>query len=79
MVRPGGFVCYSHRTDPQHLWADTETALEGSGRWERVAQLGPLPYLPDHVEYADKVLVVVYLYRVLPVDDAMMCRGCKST
>jgi SAM-dependent methyltransferase len=68
IVRPGGFVCYSHRTDQQHLWAETEAALEGSGQWQRVAQLGPLPYLPAHVEYADKVLVVVYLYRVLPVD-----------
>ena len=61
LTKPGGWVCFSHRTDQLEAWEPMQAAL--NEQWTLVAKLGPLPYLPHHTDYADKVLVVVFLYR----------------
>jgi len=61
VTKPGGFVCYSNRTDKAGLWTEEEAELP----WTLVAKEGPMPYLPGNPDYADKVQVYLYLYRVL--------------
>lgn len=63
ITKPGGLLCYSNRTDKLDIWKDVEASL--SDRWKLVEKVGPIPYLPGNPEYADKVEVVIFLYRVL--------------
>mmetsp|Transcript_12677 Transcript_12677/g.25673 ORF Transcript_12677/g.25673 Transcript_12677/m.25673 type:complete len:210 (-) Transcript_12677:171-800(-) len=62
ITKPGGLVCYSNRTDKLDLWKDVEASL--SEKWNLVEKVGPISYLPGNPEYADKVQVVIFLYRV---------------
>ena len=62
VTKPGGLVCYSNRTDKLDLWKDVEASL--GEKWTLVEKVGPIPYLPGNPEYADKVQVVIFLYRV---------------
>lgn len=64
VTKPGGFVCYTHRTDKADLWKLTEQELETTGQWELIEAIGPLPYLPENPDYGDKVEVMIYLFRV---------------
>lgn len=64
VTKPGGFVCYTHRTDKADLWKPFEHELEVAGQWTRQEVIGPLPYLPHNPEYGDKVQVMIHLYRV---------------
>jgi len=65
VTKPGGFVCYSNRTDKLGAFIDEERRLEAEGKWKEVAKVGPIPYLPNNPDYADKVMVVMYIYRLL--------------
>lgn len=61
ITRPGGYVCYTNRTDKEQVWKAAEDSQE---EWDVVEISDPLPYLPNNGEFADKVLVTVRLFRV---------------
>ena len=63
ITKPGGLICYSNRTDKLDLWKDVEASL--SEKLNLMEKVGPIPYLPGNPEYADKVQVVIFLYRVI--------------
>jgi len=65
VTKKGGYICYTNRTDKLKDWEGQEKRLEAEGKWEPVAKIGPVPYLPKNPEYGDKVQAVLYLYRVL--------------
>lgn len=65
VTKPGGLVFYSNRTDKLGAFIHEEKRLEDEGKWEEVAKVGPIPYLPNNPDYADKVLVILFIYRVL--------------
>ncbi len=66
VARPGGVVVFTCRDDffAERGYAATLERLEQEGGWHRVALTGPMPYLPDHPEFADKVRVVYGVYGV---------------
>merc|ERR1711920_172549 len=64
VVRQGGLVCFTHRTDKLRMWHDTHERLASEGRWSRVHISEPLPYLPKNPEYGDNIKVVIHIYRV---------------
>jgi len=81
IVRSGGIVCYTNRTDKLERWKNAESELlvseeEGSsgsgsssggssGVWRREESIGPIPYLPGNAEYGKEIEVVIFIYRVL--------------
>jgi SAM-dependent methyltransferase len=62
-VKPGGYICYTHRTDKFEAFRPEEEALEQEGVWSLVEKVGPLPYLPDHPEFAEDIQVLIYMYQ----------------
>jgi len=62
-VKPGGYICYTNRTDKLERHAEEELALEAEGLWKLVEKSGALPYLPNHPDFGDKIQVVIHLYQ----------------
>jgi len=62
-VKPGGYICYTHRTDKLEAFRQQEEAMEQEGIWKLVEKVGPLPYLPSHPDYANDIQVVIHLYQ----------------
>jgi ubiquinone/menaquinone biosynthesis C-methylase UbiE len=65
ICKRGGYICYTSRSDKLDGWKQHEDRLVSDRKWERVEEVGPLPYLPGNPEYADRVLVKIFLFRVL--------------
>ena len=63
IVKPGGFICYTNRTDKLDQFTEVEQQLETDKQWTLVEKLGPLPYLPNHPEFADQIKVFIYFYQ----------------
>ena len=63
IVKPGGLVCYTNRSDRLQKFEVEEARLEKESCWRLIEKLGPLPYLPNHTDYAEKVQVYVYAYQ----------------
>jgi len=66
IVRSGGYVVFSQRDD---IMRDREFGaqlreLEREGLWERTFGTEPMPYLPHHPEYADRIKVQYFVYEV---------------
>ena len=62
-IRPGGYICYTNRTDKLEAFAAEERRLEEAGLWKLVHKVGPLPYLPNHPDFGTDVEVVIFLYQ----------------
>ena len=62
-IRPGGYLCYTNRTDKLEAFAAEEKRLETAGLWKLVQKVGPVPYLPNHPDYGTNVQVVIFLYQ----------------
>ena len=62
-VRPGGYICYTNRTDKLETFAVEETRLQQTGLWKLIKKVGPLPYLPNHPDYGTDVQVMIFLYQ----------------
>jgi predicted TPR repeat methyltransferase len=65
VTKPGGLVCFTHRTDRIDEWRERQDGMVEDGTWELVVETPPLPYLPNHPEYTDKVQMKVCVYKVL--------------
>jgi methyltransferase-like protein 27 len=66
VVRPGGYVVFSQRTD---IMRDRDygaqlAELERDGIWKRTFGTEPLPYLPHHPNYGDEIEVQYFVYEV---------------
>jgi len=64
VVKPGGLVIFTHRTDKVDQWTDAHEKFISDGKWEKVEITDPLPYLPQNPEYADKIKVIIHVFRV---------------
>lgn len=67
IVRSGGFIVFSQRDDIMKA-QDYEMKLkdlEASGLWMRVFGTEPMPYLPKHPEYGDRIKVQYFVYEVV--------------
>mmetsp|Transcript_25629 Transcript_25629/g.59709 ORF Transcript_25629/g.59709 Transcript_25629/m.59709 type:complete len:227 (-) Transcript_25629:70-750(-) len=62
VVKPGGPVVFTSRTDKAAEWESCAAAMEEAGVWKLFRKSEPMPYLPNNPEYADRILVVVYGY-----------------
>ena len=67
IVSPGGAVVFSHRDDLLRERNDGEwlAELERDGAWRRTFGTEPMPYLPDHPDYGDRIKVQYFVYEVL--------------
>lgn len=66
ITKSDGVLAFTHRSD---LAADGSfqgmlDGLEQEGLIEKIAVSEPAPYLPKNEDFADKILVIYYLYRV---------------
>jgi SAM-dependent methyltransferase len=64
VVRPGGLICFTHRTDKIDVWRPEQARLVETGAWALVHESEPLAYLPNHPEYGDSIRRVDSIYRV---------------
>ena len=66
IVRPGGHVVFSQRDDimRERNYGDVLDGFERDGVWTRVFGTEPMPYLPHHPEYGDRIKVQYFVYRV---------------
>ena len=67
IVRRGGFVVFSQRDD---IMRDQDygarlAELEHDGVWRRTFGTEPMPYLPNHPDYGDRIEVQYFVYEVL--------------
>ncbi|MDX1690191.1 MAG: class I SAM-dependent methyltransferase [Acidimicrobiia bacterium] len=67
IVRPGGFVVFSQRDDIMRTrdYGAKLDELESHGVWKRRFGTEPLPYLPHHPEYGDRIQVQYFVYEVV--------------
>jgi SAM-dependent methyltransferase len=67
IVRPGGHVVFSQRDDIMHErhYEARLREIEDLGLWKRVFGTEPMPYLPNHPEYGDRIKVQYFVYQVL--------------
>merc|ERR1712190_343421 len=47
VVKPGGLVIMTHRTDKVHKWTSVQEQMVKEGKWEVVNISEPRPYLPN--------------------------------
>jgi len=64
VVRPGGLVLFTHRTDKVEKWAAKHQQLIADKKWEKVEITEPMPYLPGNPEYGEKVKTIIHVFRV---------------
>lgn len=66
VVCPGGVVVFTCRDDffDQRGYPATLERLEQEGGWQRIEVTGPMPYLADHEDFADKIRVIYGVFRV---------------
>lgn len=66
IVRPGGAVIFSQRDDIMRdkNYGQELAELETLGLWKRTFSTEPMPYLPNHPEYGDKIKVQYFVYEV---------------
>lgn len=67
IVRSEGHIVFTQRDDIMRD-QDYETKLkelEESGLWKRVFGTEPMPYLPKHPEYGDRIKVQYFVYQVV--------------
>mmetsp|Transcript_20125 Transcript_20125/g.47107 ORF Transcript_20125/g.47107 Transcript_20125/m.47107 type:complete len:224 (-) Transcript_20125:107-778(-) len=65
IVKPGGLICYTNRSDKLEKWQSSQEALESASKWKKVRISEALPYLPNHPEFGEHIKVVLHLYSVL--------------
>lgn len=65
VVRPGGVVAFTHRTDKVDAWRDAQGQLVAEKKWELLHETQPMPYLPTNPEYGSKIQVRIHMYKVL--------------
>ena len=67
VTQPGGYIIFSHRKDlyVKYGYKEQLMKLERSGDWQHVYRSKPMPYLPNHPEYRDEILVNYHVYCVL--------------
>ena len=67
IVRSGGFVVFSQRDDimREQDYGARLDELESEGLWRRRFGTEPMPYLPNHPEYASRIGVQYFVYEVL--------------
>jgi len=65
ILRPGGVVVFTSRDDFWHSRgiAAMLERLEAAGRWTALHVSPPMPYLPGHPEFANKVKAIYGVYR----------------
>lgn len=67
ITRSGGHIVFSQRDDimrEQH-YGDRLDDLEREGLWVRVFGTDPMPYLPKHPQYGDRIKVQYFVYSVV--------------
>jgi predicted TPR repeat methyltransferase len=64
VVRPGGLVCFTHRTDKLELWRPVQARMCEAMTWEEIETTEPMDYLPNHPEYGPQgIQMVLHVYR----------------
>jgi predicted TPR repeat methyltransferase len=66
VTRQGGVVLLSHRTDliEARSFGDVLRKLEEDGLWSLLFQSAPLPYLPGHPDFGDRIRVRYFVLGV---------------
>lgn len=66
VTRNSGVILLSHRTDliAARSFIDLLRRLESDGLWSPLAQSGPLPYLPRHPDFGEKIQVQYFALSV---------------
>ena len=66
LVKPGGYVLISQRDDimTEQNYQQYFDRLTDHGRWQPVFRTDPMPYLPNHPQYADRIKLQYFVFRV---------------
>ena len=67
LVRSGGHIVFSHRDDLMRAQRYDEhlAELEREGVWTRRFGTEPMPYLPHHPQYGERIKVQYFVYEVV--------------
>jgi SAM-dependent methyltransferase len=67
IVRPGGIILLTQRTDlfAERSFPAVLEALTSAGLWKVLEVSDPQPYLPQHEEYADKIMIHYIVCQVI--------------
>lgn len=66
VVRPGGIVLFTHRTDfYDEGFSNLLDDLIAEGLWTRLSHSDPQPYLPHHQDFGADKTIIYDIYRVL--------------
>jgi len=63
VLKPGGIVCYTNRTDKLDQWAAAEQKLTDEKSWELVERSERIPYLPFNQEFGKDTEIVISTWR----------------
>lgn len=65
VVKRGGIICFTQRTDLyEDAFIKAIHATTKARKWEQISHSDPMPYLPNHAEFADKKHIFYDVYRV---------------
>lgn len=63
VLKPGGIICYTNRTDKLDKWAVAEEKLLKDKSWESVERSERVPYLPFNKEFGKDTEIVISTWR----------------
>ena len=65
IVRPDGYIVFSHREDllEKYNYSEILKEFEDNGSWENIFVSDPQLYLPENENYADDIKVIYYIFR----------------
>lgn len=67
ITKKGGFVVFSQRDDimREKKYEEKLKELEELNLWKRTFSTEPMPYLPNHPDYGEKIKVQYFVYEVI--------------
>lgn len=81
VLKPGGIVCYTNRTDKLDNWAAAEQKLVNDKSWELIERSERVPYLPFNKEFGKDTEIVISTWRKPKKSSflsfLLMCVPCK--
>eukprot|EP00434_Breviolum_minutum_P046075 symbB.v1.2.041477.t1/scaffold8256.1/size7074/2 len=63
VTKPGGYVCFSMRTDLCEKWESAQQSFVDKNIWTHMGTSEGFDYLPANPEYGNTILVKVYIYK----------------
>ena len=65
LLKPGGFICFTHTNDVKVKWESYQTTLVTNKRWKKIWKSCDMYFMPSCDKEDIKTRATVYVYKKL--------------